>query len=282
MERNATRRGGIRQRGLRLTRALAVFALGGATIGGASACGAPAGMVRVAAVDERLDLTLDDGRIVRLAGLDGSIYANPATQEAAQALLNARLIDRDAELDVLAGPDRWGRIPGDLSPAKSAVEPAGSAAEALLAAGLARVRPEFEARSCALMRLALENAARDRLLGIWAEIERAIIPSSNLAALKRLDGHFAVIEGAVRRVGLGRSRIYLDLVPRGGPTLVVPRKLEPALARAGVVVSGLKGRDVRARGVIDGRFGLRLEIGDPAMIELALQPKRAGEAEAGQ
>ena len=263
--------------------ALFFFALGAAAGNGVWACGAPTETVRADAVNERLDIALDDGRVVRLAGLDGSLYRAPAAQQAAQALLAARFVGKDVELDVLAaGPDRWGRIPGDLTLPKGFGNPPDSAAEALLAAGLARVRPEFEARACSLNRLALEDEARRRGLGVWADRAHAIIPGSDLAALRSLGGHFIVIEGRVRRVGFGRSRIYLDLAPRGGLTLVVPRQFEPALARAGVAVGALAGRDVRARGVIDGRFGLRLEVGDPAMIEVARQPEQAGEAEARQ
>src|SRR5271166_514984 len=282
MKRNSARRSGpLDGAGPRLALGLTGLAFGLAAVNGALACGAPAGIVHVAAVDERLDISLDDGRVVRLAGLDGSIYRNPKTRESAGAIL-ARFFGADVELDVLGGADRWGRIPGDFALPKNAGEPSDSAAGALLAAGLARVRPEFEARSCSIGRLAPEDKARSEGLGVWADRNRAIISSSDLTALRGLNGHFVLIEGKVHRVGFGRSRIYVDLVPRGGPTLVVPRKLEPALARAGVSVSGLVGRDVRARGVIDGRFGLRLEVSDPAMIEVALRPATAGEAEAAQ
>ena len=56
---------------------------------------------------------------------------------------------------------------------------------------------------------------------------------SDAEALRRSGGRLVVIEGRVRRVGFGRSRLYLDIVQKGGPTIVVPRKLEPAFARAG-------------------------------------------------
>ena len=72
----------------------------------------------------------------------------------------------------------------------------------------------------------------------------------------------------MRRVGFGRSRLYLDLVPKGGPTIVVPRKLEPAFARAGHPLDGARpGRRSGARGALDNRLGPRLEVSEPAMIE---------------
>jgi hypothetical protein len=78
-----------------------------------------------------------------------------------------------------------------------------------------------------------------------------------------------VVEGVVRRVGFTRSRLYLELVPRDGPTIVVGRKLEKALAREGRPVSAFVGRTIRTRGALDDRFGPRIEVADPAMIEIA-------------
>ncbi len=235
-----------------------------------AACGAPAGAVRVAGVDERLDVVLTDGRLVRLGGLDAPVptRGDPETATAARNFLAARLVGRDAELDLLAsGTDRWGRVVADLSVPETRGGPAESIASALLAAGYARVRPEFETRTCAAARLAVEDRARRAALGIWRDRDYAVIPSSDLAALRRLDGQFVVIEGRVRRVGFGRSRLYLDLVPRDGPTIVVARKLEPAFAGAGHPIAAIAGQTIRARGALDDRFGPRLEVSEPAMIE---------------
>ena len=71
----------------------------------------------------------------------------------------------------------------------------------------------------------------------------------------------------MRRVGAGRSRLYLDLVPKGGPTIVVPRKLEQAFANAGHPVDAAAGQTIRVRGALDNRLGPRLEVSEPAMIE---------------
>ena len=144
----------------------------------------------------------------------------------------------------------------------------GRCASALLRAGYARVRPEFETRSCAAERLALEDRARRAALGMWRDPEYAVIQSFDMATLRRRDGQFVVIEGRVRRVGFGRSRLYLDLAPYDGPTIVVARKLETAFAKAGRPLDTLAGQTIRARGVLDARFGPRLEVGEPAMIEI--------------
>ena len=124
----------------------------------------------------------------------------------------------------------------------------------------------------------IEQEARQRETGIWRDPEFAVIQSSNSAELRRRDGRFVVVEGMVRRVGFARSRIYLELVPRDGPTIVVARKLESALAREGRPVRALVGQTIRARGALDGRFGPRIEVADPAMIEIARRGDAPGEA----
>ena len=241
-------------------------------------CGSSAGAVQVVAVDERLDIALADGRLVRLGGLDmpSPARGDPEIARRARDFLVARLVGREAELDLLAGgTDRWDRILADLSApsAAGASQAAGeSIASALLRAGYARVRPEFETRDCAAVRLAVEDGARRAGLGIWRDPEYAVIPSFATAALRRRVGQFVVLEGRVRRVGFGRSRIYLDLAPYGGPTIVVASKLEKALADAGHPLGDLAGRTIRARGVLDDRSGPRLEISESAMIEF---PRRS-------
>jgi micrococcal nuclease len=245
-----------------------------------AACGRPAGRVQAVSVDERLDIELGDGRIVRLGGLDiPNAERAPETANSAREFLGARLLGRDADLVQLAGgTDRWGRTVADLLVADPRDGAPGSTAAALLTAGYARVRPEFETRGCAPERLAIEAEARQAGLGIWRDPQFAVIQSSNSNELHRWARRFVVVEGMVRRVGFARSRIYLELVPRDGPTIMVARKLEAALAREGLPVAAMVGQTIRARGALDDRFGPRIEVVDPAMIEIARRAEALGEA----
>jgi endonuclease YncB( thermonuclease family) len=248
---------------------------------GFAACGRPGGRVQAVSVDQRLDIALSDGRTVRLGGLDApsADRGAPEIANAAQDFLSRRLLGREADLILLAAPtDRWGRTIADLSLPDSAAGSAGSTAAALLAAGWARVRPEFETRGCAAERLVIEDGARRAALGIWRDPDFAVIQSSDSAELRRRDGRFVVVEGMVGRVGFARSRLYLELVPHDGPTIVIARKLEPALAREGRPVGALVGETIRARGALDDRFGPRIEVGEPAMIEIARRADASGEA----
>jgi endonuclease YncB( thermonuclease family) len=244
-------------------------------------CGRPAGRVEAVAVDERLDIELNDGRIVRLGGLEAPNAERGAREiaNAAREFLNERLLGGNADLIQLAGgTDRWGRTVADLIVADPRDGSAGSTAAALLTAGYARVRPEFETRGCAAERLRIEEVARQQEKGIWRDPQFAVIQSSNLTELRRWARRFVVVEGMVRRVGFARSRIYLELVPRDGPTIVVARKLEAALAREGRPVAAMVGQTIRARGALDDRFGPRIEVADPTMIEIARGTGAPGEA----
>ena len=235
-----------------LVGAAAVLALSGL---GARGCGQVSGRTILAAVGERMELKFEDGRAARLAGLDVS-----ATR--ASDALGRGWLGQPVEVAPLApGPDRWGRWPVDVVNARGE-----SASLELLDAGAARVRPEFETRGCEIERLDHESAARAAREGLWSE-PGAILDAADLESLARNDGRFVIIEGAVRRVGAGRSRVYLDFGRRGGFTAVVARKWEPSFGRLGIQLGALAGRVVRVRGILDNRFGPRIEITDPLMIE---------------
>ena len=95
------------------------------------------------------------------------------------------------------------------------------------------------------------------------------------------DGRFVLIEGLVRRVGVGRSRVYLDLGRRGGFSVVVARNGEPAFQRRGILLNALAGHAIRVRGVLEDRFGLRIELADPLMIERLGRAEGEKEAKPG-
>ena len=237
--------------------------------GRAAACGAAAGAIQAVSVDVRGDIALADGRTLRLAGLDLPVptRGDPALAAAARDLVAKRFIDREAALSLVSAvPDRWGRSLGDLSAPVADAAPA-SASEALVAAGLARVRPEYETRGCAAGRLALESAARAKGLGVWRDPDYAVLAAVDAASLARRDGRFVIVEGVVRRVGLGRARLYLDLGGRGALSVVASRKTQATFQAAGVPLTALGGEKIRVRGVLDGRFGPQLEITEPLMLE---------------
>jgi hypothetical protein len=223
-------------------------------------------MVQPVKVGERGEVALADKRVTRFAGLD--VPAQGALAVAARDFIAAHTIGHEAALVVFAAaPDRWGRTLADLGAPDSL-------ADALLAAGFARVRPEFETRACEPARLALEAGARAKKLGVWGDPDYSVLAANDGAELARREGRFVVVEGVVSRVGLGHSRFYLDLGRRGDLSVTASRKTEAAFQAAGAPLSALAGERIRVRGVLDDRFGPQIEIADPLMLE------RLGRAEA--
>ncbi len=220
--------------------------------------------------------------MARLAGLDvpDPGRGDPALAAEARAWLTARLTGREIGLDVLAAKtDRWGRlladvfVEGDASPSVSL---------ALLSAGLARVRPEVEARDCLADRLAAEAAARLDGIGVWTDPYYGVVEATDLDDLRQRDGQFAIVEGVVLRVGAGRDRTWLDFGRRGSFTAVVAMRQAKAFERAGLILSALAGVKIRVRGAMDNRFGLRMTISGPDAIELMSHDVEASGAKPGK
>jgi len=213
-------------------------------------------------VTEDLEFRLEDGRLARLAGLDlpSAARGAPALTEAIRADVFRRATAGPATLANLAAKkDRWGRMIANIY-VEDAAGPAQSLALALLAAGDARVRPEFETRGCVLERLAEEGPAIAAGLGVWRDPDYAVIAATDANALRQNDGRFVVVEGQVKRIGLGSSRIYLDFGEPGGLAAVISRKSEGIFEKIGMRVRDLTGARLRIRGALDLRFEPRIEV----------------------
>jgi endonuclease YncB( thermonuclease family) len=223
----------------------------------------------VSSINERGEIALADGRVVRLAGLDipDASRGDPESAAKARAFLSSRLAGREVELHALAGKtDRWGRLLVDIGAGDQGASPESIALD-LLSAGLARVRPEVEARNCLGERLAAEDAARASGLGLWTDPYYGVVEAADVDDLRQRDGQFAIIEGVVLRVGAGRNRTWIDFGRRGAFTAVVVSRQAKAFERAGVDLSALAGAKIRVRGAMDTRFGLRMAISGPEQIE---------------
>ncbi len=228
----------------------------------------------LASATDTLELKLEDGRIIRLAGLDLPVASRASAQTLAKvkADLDEIVADGVAGLALLAdAPDRWGRWQGALYAIDPPYE---SYALRLLNQGDARVRPEFETRSCLPERLAVEQKAITSGLGVWADPDYGVRKAGDRTAWNADDGRFIIVEGIVRRIGVGRSRLYLDFGARNDLSATVTRKGETAFLHAGVKLRELKGARVRIRGVLDMRYAPRIDLIDASTLQV-LQPARS-------
>jgi len=126
----------------------------------------------VATIDERLEITLKDGRTLRLAGLEPPRPTPdaPDFDATARDALKARSGAEIGFVPQAGQPDRWGRIPAFVffDPSAPGTPPV-SAAQFLLAGGFAGFMPELAARPCRTVFLAAEGAARKAKLGLWRD-----------------------------------------------------------------------------------------------------------------
>jgi endonuclease YncB( thermonuclease family) len=244
----------------------------------ASACQfETAGAGKVAAIIDGRSFVLEDGREVRLAGIEvpfppapGETGPRAAAGSAARSALDSILAGQSVELRQRAPAlDRYGRT---LAHAYVTNEGRGrSVAHEMLASGYARVAALVGDRACAAELLARERTARQAKLGLWGEPYYAILGAESGAALLAERGHFTVVEGKVLSVRESGGTIYMNFGRRWSEalTVTVPKRQERAFSSAGLAPKALENRRVRVRGWVEERNGPRIEATSPEQIEIA-------------
>lgn len=96
------------------------------------------------------------------------------------------------------------------------------------------------------------------------------MPTEEVARLATMVGRFAVVEGRVRNVGERERRTYLNFAPFGaeGVTVTVSKRTWRIMLERGFSSPALRGRRVRARGIVELWRGPTLDIGAAEMIEM--------------
>jgi endonuclease YncB( thermonuclease family) len=224
----------------------------------------PQGEGRVAAIIDARTFRMDDGREVRLAGIETVTTAARADGSAAlSALAAGRSVTLRGETDA---PDRYGR-----QPAFAFVEQADTSVQSLLLArGEALVSGTIADKACVAELLAAEAAARQARRGIWADpsvIKNAESPGDILAGI----GQFAVVEGKVLSVRQAGATTYINFGRRWTRdfAVIISRRMVPAFEAAGIDLKSLENKRIRVRGWIEARGGPRIEARTLGQIELA-------------
>jgi len=241
----------------------------------AAPCGEPASHgLRVVAIDARLEITLEDGRRLRLAGIEAprASPADPARPARAADQLRGWLMKPDLRVDLellAAVPDRWNRLPARLFAPGGDGKPQ-SVAEAMVEAGLARVEIDALARPCLRPLLALEAQARRNGLGLWSDPAFAVSAAADREGLALRAGEMLVVQGRVSGVGSTATRAYVNFGPVRTVDFAatVGRNNLAAFERAGTILSGLTGKVARVRGLLETQFGPQIELADPEAIEI--------------
>jgi endonuclease YncB( thermonuclease family) len=228
----------------------------------AAACSlTPQGEGRVSAIIDARTFRMDDGREVRLAGIETVATTNGSA--ALSALVAGRNVTLRGETDA---PDRYGR-----QPALVFVEQAeASVQNQLLAQGDALVSSTVADKACAAELSAAEAAARRARRGIWADsaaIKNAESPGDILARI----GQFTVVEGKVLSVRQAGATTYVNFGRRWTRdfAVTISRRVWPAFEAAGISLKSLENKRIRVRGWIEARGGPRIEALRVGQIEMA-------------
>jgi endonuclease YncB( thermonuclease family) len=235
---------------------------------GPAVCGGKSAQARIIETMDGTTFRLEDGRVVRLANvipampIDGDRQALLRAKEALAEIANGKhaLLYFASE-----SKDRYGRISVQavLLEEKIWLE------SELVSRGLARVFPSANDK-CMTALLQFESKARSARAGLWNESKFGVFDAENVEALLAAEGRFAVVEGAVRRVGESRGRLYLDFGRRFTEdfTVVVPDRLRKNLVAKGSDPKSWRGKRIRVRGILFSWGGPAMEINLAQAIEL--------------
>jgi micrococcal nuclease len=228
------------------------------------------GTVTVARVLSGNLLELDDGRVVRLAGIrlpagtDGRAAQDLARAEAALAGLVER---RAVRLEPADPPsDRHGRLVAQLW-RDDGLWLQG----ALIEEGLVQVQARPGETALAAELAAREQAARSSRTGIWAHGRFGPRPAHQVDTLV---GSFQIVRGRVVRVAPTEHYIYLNFGRdwRADFTLRVARGSVRSFRPAGIDLEQLAGQEVEVRGYVLEAGGPLIELSDPEQIRLRTEP----------
>jgi endonuclease YncB( thermonuclease family) len=246
-------------------RALLLSFLLVATAGPAIAAGCafePQGEGRVAAVIDARSFRLDDGREVRLAGIEPVVTEKANRTAALAAIVAGHDITLRGEDDT---PDRYGRQPAFVF-LEGAEDPVQAQ---LLAQGEALASGNVADKDCASVLNAAEAAARQAKKGTWtdpAAIKNAESPGDILTGI----GRFTVVEGRVLSVRQAGATTYLNFGRNWtrGFAVTISRRMIAAFEAAGIGLKSLENRRIRVRGWVEARQGPRIEVLRVGQIEM--------------
>lgn len=216
----------------------------------------------VAAVIDARNFRLDDGREIRLAGIE-PVATDKATGAAAlAAIIGGHDVALHGDDDT---PDRYGRQTAFVF-AKGTET---SVQAELVRRGEALFAADVADRDCAGTLTAAEAEASGAKIGIWSvptAIKNAESPGDILAGI----GRFTVVEGNVLSVRQAGAVTYLNFGRNWTQDFAatISRRMIPAFEAAGLSPKSLENRKIRVRGFVSSRGGPRIEVLRVGQIEV--------------
>lgn len=237
---------------------VALFALGQAHAGGCLFSAQGEG--RVAAVIDARSFRLDDGREIRLAGIEPANTDKAKGAAALTAVIGGRDVTLHGDDDT---PDRYGRQIAFVFLAETPVQ------SELLRRGEALFAADVADKDCAGTLAAAEAEAIKAKIGIWSAataIKNAESPGDILAGI----GRFTVVEGKVLSVRQAGATTYLNFGRNWTLDFAatISRRMIPAFEAAGLSPKSLENQRIRVRGFVSSRRGPRIEVLRVGQIEV--------------
>jgi endonuclease YncB( thermonuclease family) len=228
----------------------------------------PQGEGRVAAVIDARSFRLDDGREVRLAGIETVTgdstddKTKPNRTAALAAIVAGRAVSLSGEDDA---PDRYGRQTAFVFLDGSDI----SVQALLLARGDALVSGSVNDKDCAAALFAAEAEARQARRGTWAD-SAAIKNAESTGDISAGIGRFMVVEGKVLSVRQAGATTYLNFGRNWTRdfAVTISRRVLPVFGAAGIVLKSFENQRIRVRGFVEARGGPRIEVLRVGQIEV--------------
>ncbi len=138
----------------------------------------------------------------------------------------------------------------------------------MLRAGLARVATSRDMREGAATMLALEDDARQKRRGLWAQSAWRVRDSDAVTA-RDVDS-FQIVRGTVHNVATIKGRTYLNFGEdwRSDFTVAIAPAVAKLCRASGLDPAALAGKSLRVRGWIRLQNGPLIELTHPEQIEV--------------
>lgn len=234
-----------------------------------AACDAPLqGDGQIAAILDSRTLRLDDGREVRLSGIEIPTSAAAA----GAAWLQEHALKQKVTLHGDDTPDRYGRQHAFVF-----LDGSDATLQAALAQeGHAIVSASLRDKTCTTELKEAELRAESSRLGVWSQPKFVHDASAPDEILKYI-GRFILVEGTILSARQAGATLYLNFGKRRiqGFAVTISRRMMATFAGAGMTATALTGQRVRVRGWVSQHGGPRMEARFPGQIELVSDTRTA-------
>ena len=225
----------------------------------------PVGQAQIQSVVDGMTAILSDGRRLRLTGIEAPQRGVLAAQ--AKTALADLIASHPVELRSAGNAsDRQGRVLAQVYAGSVWIQ------GELLQRGLVRVHSTADNRRGVTDMLTLERQARRYHRGLWADRTYALRSADDAV---EVTGSFQLVRFTVAEIATAGDQMLISAGPdrRTAFALTLTPPVVKLCRDAGLDPMALKGKQILARGFIDGRVRPTIAITHPEQIEILARKK---------